>query len=245
MAEADPGQPPGDHQHHDADEAVGGDREHGPGLPHAAQVHQRDHGHDDHRDDRGVRLQRGERRGQVRHARGHRHRDGQRVVDHQCAGDRQANPLPEVGAGHLVVPAAGRVRVHVLPVGGHHDQHQHPDGQRDPRRVAGEQRDAADRQHDQDLLGGVGHGGERVAGEHREGYPLRQQCVAEFVALHGAPDQHPLDNPEHHGHERMLGPNALVSHSAGNELSKRAAAERVRWPGPRRAGGSPGGRAPA
>ena len=84
----------------------------------------------------------GEGRGQVGHARGHRHRHGQRVVDHQRAGHGHADPRPEVGGGDLVVAAAGRVGVHVLPVGGDHDQHQQADGERDPRRVADERQAA-------------------------------------------------------------------------------------------------------
>jgi len=62
---------------------------------------------------------------------GDRHRHGQGVVHHQGASHDQAHPGPEVGGGHLVVPAAGRVGMHVLPV--RRDQHEHAHRQRNVR----------------------------------------------------------------------------------------------------------------
>ena len=73
-------------------------------------------------------------RAEVGHPGGDRHRHREHVVDQQRAGHRQPEPRAEVDRGHLVVAAAGRVGVHVLPVAGDHGQHHHDDGERDPRR---------------------------------------------------------------------------------------------------------------
>ena len=203
MAGAQADQAPADHQGDHADEAVGGDRERRAGFADTAQVDQRDGGHHQNGDQRDVAVHGRERRGQVGHPGRHRHRHGQHVVDHQRAGHHQPHGLPEVRARHLVVAAAGRVGVHVLPVGRDHDQHQEGDPGGDPGRV-GEQRKPADRQHEQDFLGGVGHGGQRVAGENRQRDLLRKQRVTEAVALHRTADQHALDDPEPYRHVRML-----------------------------------------
>ena len=63
------------------------------------------------------------RRADVRHRRRHRHRDRQHVIHQQRAGHRQPRGGAEVGGDHLVVAAARRVGVHVLPVAGDHDEH--------------------------------------------------------------------------------------------------------------------------
>ena len=72
----------------------------------------------------------------------------------------------------LVVAAARRVGVHVLPVAGDDDQHDRGHGQPDPgrHRVRGE---ARDRQNQEDLLRCIGHRRQRIGGEHRKRDPLR------------------------------------------------------------------------
>jgi hypothetical protein len=132
-------------------------------------------------------------RAQVRHAGGHRHRDGEDVVDEQRARHRHPELRPQVDRGHLVVAAARRVRVHVLPVGRHHGDHHHGHRQRDPRRVhvGGGTRD---RQRQQDLVGRVGHRRERVGGEHGKRDALREQRVLQPVRSERATHEQPLEN---------------------------------------------------
>ena len=119
--------PQRDHDEDADDEDVGRDREELAGLLHAAQVHQREqHDHAD-RAEHLVLDDEGHGRAEVLDAGGDRHGDGEDVVDEQRAGDGEAGPGAEVGVGHLVVAAAARVGVHVLPVGGHDGEHQHDD----------------------------------------------------------------------------------------------------------------------
>ena len=125
----------------------------------------------DHRHGDLVVLEGRDRRGGVLRARGDRHRDGQHVVDEQCARHGHPRPAAEVDGGHLVVATAGGVGVHGLPVRRDHGQHHHGDGERDlPGPGVGG--DAGHAQHDEDLVRRVGDRGERVAGEDRQGDPL-------------------------------------------------------------------------
>ena len=73
----------------------------------------------------------GDRRRGVLRGRRDRHGDGEHVVDQQRAGHGQAGGRAEVDGGDLVVAAAGRVGVHVLPVGRDHHEHDHRDGEAD------------------------------------------------------------------------------------------------------------------
>ena len=79
---------------------------------------------------------------------------------------------PEVDGRDLVVAATRRVGPHVLPVGGDDHDHDRDHGQADPRRDE-ERRHASDREGQQDLVGGVGHGRQRVRGEDRQRDALR------------------------------------------------------------------------
>jgi hypothetical protein len=80
----------------------------------------------------------------------------------------------------------------VLPVGRHDDEHHGGDDERDlPReRIGGE---AGDSEGQEELVRCVRDRRQRIAGEHRQGDPLRQQGLAEPVAVHRAADQQPLD----------------------------------------------------
>ena len=94
------------------------------------------------------------------------------------------------------VAAAVRVGAAGLPVGGDDHHQQDDDAEPDPRGQV-QQREAAEAEDEDDLLGRVGHGGERVGAEHRKGELLGQQRVAEPVAAQGAPDEQSLGGVEH------------------------------------------------
>ncbi len=64
-----------------------------------------------------------------------------------------------------------------------------------------DQREPADRQDEQDFLGRVGDGGQRVASEHRKRDLLRQQRVPEIIALHRPSDEQPFGRSEKPRHE--------------------------------------------
>jgi hypothetical protein len=91
----------------------------------------------------------------------------------------------------LVVAAARGVGAHHLAVGQHHGDQQEDDGHREPRRQV-EERRPRQGEHDQDLLRGVGHGGERVAGEDRQREPLGQQGLTDPVGADGPADDEPF-----------------------------------------------------
>ena len=198
-----------DHRDDPEHEGVGRDREGGARLADAPKVEQ----HDDHddgerRSDPVARHPREQRRGcQVLHAGRGRHRDRQDVVDQQRGGDDQPELSPEVGVGDLVVATAARVGVDVLPVRGDDRGHHrdHPEGG-----VPGQvqERGAAQRQDDQDLLGRVRHGGEGVAREDRQRDPLGQQRLPEPVGPHRPPEDDAFAHSceVHHGGDRRAQP---------------------------------------
>ncbi len=190
---------PGDHQEDAGDEDVRRDGEEGAGLLHPAQVHQGEQHDDRDRGDDLVLDDEGDGRAEVLDARGDRDGDGQDVVDEQGARHGEPGLRPEVGGGHLVVAAAARVGVHVLPVGGDDREHQDDDRERDPgAEVVGRQTGyGEDEQH---LAGCVRHRGQRVGGEDGEGDPLREEGLAELVAAQGPPDQDPFGHVGQFGH---------------------------------------------
>ena len=176
-----PDEPVADHDQHGGHEGVGGDGERGAGLADAAQVQQCDDEHNEHREQHPVRGERRHGRQEVRHAGGHRDGDGQHVVDHQGAGDQHPEIAAEVGGGDLVITAAAGIRVNVLAVGSDDGEHQNAHHCCDVRREVDE-RQAAEREHEEDLLGGVRDGRKGVAREDRKRDLLGQQCFAEAVA---------------------------------------------------------------
>ena len=150
----------------------------------------------------------GKDRLRVLHSRGDRHRHGEHIVDQQRAGHGQTRVGAEVGGGHLVVAATGRVGVHVLPVGGDHHQHHHRDQDGDlPGVPVRDQTGEGERQ--QDLVGGVGDRRQRVRGEDRQSDPLGQQGLAQLGAAEPPADDEALrdlgwvhvrhSNPAAHG----------------------------------------------
>ena len=160
-------------------EAIGGDRKQRARLPDSPQVHrsQQDHQRAGHLD--LVRCDPAARRRGVLHARGDRHRHGEHVVDQQGAGHGHARGLAQVDRGHLVVAPAARVGVDVLTVRRHHGEHHHAD--RDPDLPGpGVRRGAGHRQHDEDLVRGVGDRRQRVTGEDRQRDPLGKQRLAQL-----------------------------------------------------------------
>ena len=68
--------------------------------------------------------------------------------------------------------------MHVLAVRRHHGEHHQGDREGDLPRPQVRRRAAGHRQHDEDLVGGVGDRRERVAGENRQRDALRQQRLA-------------------------------------------------------------------
>ena len=133
-------------------------------LADAAQVHR---GDDDDEDDGDLDAERAEERQRgddVVDAGGHRHGDGEHVVDEQGGCDDEAGLLAEVLVGDLVVAAAGRVRLDELAVRGDDGDEQHDDGRGDPRREA-QERESAEQQDHQEFLRSVRHRRECVAGE--------------------------------------------------------------------------------
>ena len=152
-----------------------------PGLPDPAEVHRHQHQDGDRGGQGFVALEERQHRLRVLHPRRDRDRDGEHVVDQQRARHGQARVASQIHRGDLVVAATRRVGMDVLPVGGHH--HQHHDGDQEcdlpGKGVRGQ---SGQRQGEQDLVGRVGHRGQRVGREHRKRDPLRQQGLTQLSA---------------------------------------------------------------
>ena len=127
-------QAPAEHDVHADHEGIRRNRERGAGLAEAPQVRRCQEQDREDGEQHLVRVDERHRGPDVGHRRRHRNRDGEHVVHQQRAGHGQPGGRAEVGGHHLVVATARRIRVHVLPVAGDHDQHHRPDGQPDPRR---------------------------------------------------------------------------------------------------------------
>ena len=116
----------GDHDQRDRGyEQVGGRGERRARVAHPAQVagdQQRDHAQADHHPGRG---ERGDRRGHGFDPRGHRHGDGEDVVDDQPGARQQPPPAPEAVARDDVGAAAMGVGADHLAVAEPDGQHQH------------------------------------------------------------------------------------------------------------------------
>ena len=193
-------QPPAQHDVHADHEGVGGNRERRARLPDAAQVQRREHQDGGDREQHLVLSDERHRRPDVRHRRRHRHRDGEHVVDHQRARHRQPGGAAQIRGDHLVVTAAGRIGVHVLPVARDHDEHHRRHGQPDPRRHrVGAQ--PGHREHQEDFLRRVRDRGQCVGGEDGQRYPLGQQRVPHGVAAERTSEDQPARSGRELGHE--------------------------------------------
>ncbi len=198
VTDGQPQEPVGAHAEDREHEEVGRDREEGARLADAAQVHGHQQQHHHGGDGGLVPVEPRDRAGGVLRPGRDAHRDGEHVVDEQRARDRHARPPAQVDGRDLVVAPAARVGVDVLAVRRDHGRHHQGDGDRDlpgPRVGAGPR----EGQHDEDLVGGVGHRRERVAGEDRERDPLGQERLAQLGATELASQQDPLgDVPNSH-----------------------------------------------
>ena len=136
---ADPRQ---DHRPHQEDEPVGGNREDLPRLPRPAQVEQRDQDDEPDRDLDRRPLKSLRRRGDREHPGGDRDRDRQHVVDQQRRGRQHPGEVPEVLLRDDERPAARRVGMDDLRVGGGDDdeERRHRDRDREDLRPRGERR---------------------------------------------------------------------------------------------------------
>ena len=191
---------------------------------------------------------------EVRHAGGDRHRHGQHVVGEQRAADDEAEVAAEVGARDLVVTAAARVGVHVLPVRGDDRQHQHDDARGDPRREVDEGQ-STQGEDKQNLLGRICDRGQRVAREYRERQLFRKYGLAETVAPDGPADHSTFEqaSQDAHGGECYAAPCAMTCADAATVCACACRHPRLRPrrldpraqpgpPGPLRGGHRPGGR---
>ena len=140
-------------------------------------------------------------------ARGDRHRDGEDVVDEQRRAGHERRVLAEVLAAHHVAAATARVGEDRLAVRRDDDRQEdrHRDPDRDQRVESEGEARGADRDDEEDLLGGVGGGRDGVGGEGRERDRLRDPLVLHLGRGQGTADQDPLD--ERHA---ALPPGALA-----------------------------------
>ncbi len=172
---------------------IGGAREEPPGLLHAPQVadgHQRDE-EDAHRDAELLgRRERGRDRG---NAGRHRHGDREHVVDEQRAARDERGRDAEVLPRHDVRAAAARIGEEGLAVARRDDGEQHDDDQRQRHQVAEGEHARHGHQDEEDLLGRVGRGGDRVRGEDRQGDDLAEPLMVLFARRDRAADEDPLE----------------------------------------------------
>jgi hypothetical protein len=159
------------------DEQVRRRREELAGFADAAEVRERDEHHRRHAEPYAIAEQHGERGGDGRDAGGHAHRHRQHVVDQQRGGADQPGNDAEVVLRDDVRAAAARVREDRLAVRRDDDRDEGGDAHADRQRVAQRGR-AREDQHEQDFLGRVGDGGERVGGEDRKRDGLAEALVA-------------------------------------------------------------------
>ena len=182
-------QPDDDHQDDRTCEQVGRYREGPAGLLEAAQVPE---AHEQHHADGDldlVRADRGEGGGDRGRARRGLHRHGHHVVDEQRDRAHLGDPRAEVLPRHHVRAARPDVDHDDLAVG---QQHQHHDEQDDQRHGQEQgERGQADRghQHDQDLLGAVGGGGDPVRRQHAERQRVGQPLFPEVLVDQRRPEQ--------------------------------------------------------
>ena len=174
------------------DEEVGRQREDIARFAQAAQV--ADHDDDERREAKrhGIRRQRREGGDEREHARRDTDRDIEDVIHHQRARRDQAGDRAEILACDDVRPAAARIGRDRLAVGDRDEREQGENGERDRHDIA-ERRRTAEDEDDEQCLGTVRDGGERVRGEDGERLGLRQPLVRRAGGRDRAADQKPLD----------------------------------------------------
>ena len=194
VAERGAEQSDADHDGDAADEEVGGHGEGFARLAHASEVRRgqqddEDHGHLD-----PEAVEERQRRDDVVDARGDRHGHRHDVVHQQGGCDDQAGLLAQILAGDLVIAPATGVRLDQQAVGDDDHHHQQHDRRRDEG-GEGQERQPADEQDQQELLRGVRHRGERVAGEDRKCQVLGEQLSLELVGGERVSDEPALGRP--------------------------------------------------
>jgi len=177
-----------DHDGDARDEEVGREGEGLARLAHAAQVDRREQDDEPHRELDAPRVERRERRDDVVHARGDRHRDGHDVVHEQGGRDDEPRLLAEVLRRDLVVAAARGIGLDELAVGEHDDREQHDDGECDPGPVRDEAEAAAEQDEDE-LLRRIRDRRERVAREDRQRQMLGEQLPFELLGRQRIADE--------------------------------------------------------
>ncbi len=188
---------PDDREHRDH-EPVGRNGEHRPALLHPAQVHQRDEGHHGQGESHPVGIRPGKSAGDGRDAGGHAHCHRQHVVHQQGGARHLGRQLAQVLLGHDVGAAAAGVGEDGLPVADGEDRQQQHDPDRHGPRPGQHRRPEGRHGHvgpqgGHDFAGGVGHGGEGVGAEHRQGDGIADAGFVAFLAGEAAAQQEASD----------------------------------------------------
>ena len=185
----------GQHREDAQDEPVRGDREQRAGLVHAAEVHEHEDEDDPAAHPDRVRKECRERRREVLHTRGDRHRDRHHVVDQERGRRDERRVTAQVRLADGIGTAAVGVRVAGLPVAQRHEAQQADDHEGDPRRGQ-DHRGATEGEHEEDLLGRIGVRRDRVGAVDGQCETLRQQRLRHLVRAHRVADEQPLRRPE-------------------------------------------------
>ena len=180
--------------HHHHHKGIGGNRKHPPGFFEPAQIGPAHQGQQQQRKRHLVlpqlRQQRADGLGPRHQADG----SGQRVVDQQGRCSDQAHVAAEVLAHHHIGAAAIGIGRDRLAVGEHHNRDQgddrHGDRHRQPKGGT-----ASQHQHTQGGFRCIGHRGEGIGSQDRQGLNVGQPLISGGIARQGPPQQ-PL--PERH-----------------------------------------------
>ncbi len=195
---------PEEHERNENEDVrVGGQREDPARLLDTAQVCERDE-QDDHETHRDAMLRQPLELGDRDDGRDtgrHRHRDGEDVIDHERRARDQRRVFSEVLAAHDVGTAAARVGEDRLAVRDRDQDQQHVDRERDRNELREAEREAraTDGDDEENLLGRVRGGGNRVGREDRERDRLRDALVFLLRGCDRPAYEQPLERVEHGG----------------------------------------------
>ena len=174
--------------HHHHHKGVGGNGKHTPSFFKPAQIGPAHQGQQQQRKRHLVlpqlRQQRADGLGPRHQADG----SGQRVVDQQGRCSNQADVAAEVFAHHHIGAAAIGIGRDRLAVGEHHDRDQGDDRHGDRHRKP-EGCTASQHQHAQGGFRCVGHRGEGIGGQDRQGLDVGQTLISSGIARQGPPQQ--------------------------------------------------------